>query len=1028
MFGKRNRNNRPDGFDPYGGLPEDEEYIPGDYEGGYVPEEYGQDYAPQEYADGGTAGSGGSPAEYEDGYVPGEYTEKYTNGYSSEEYAEEYPDGYAPDEYAEGYAPDEYAEEYADEYVSGGIPDSEPAGTYAHSIFRPATRKPNFIVSVLVNTARVLFLLVFLAGVAGIGALAGIAKGYVDTSPELDLVALASPDQNTVFYDCYGNELAKYYGTENREVVSLDAIPMNLQNAFIAVEDTRFYSHNGIDLKRIGGALISNLTTSGTQGGSTITQQLIKNTLLSSEQSYKRKIQEAWLAIRLEMNARYTKDDILGSYLNTIYMGESYYGVKVAAMGYFGKDLDKLTLRECAMLAGMTNNPYYYNPRRNFYSRRGEDKDFPSVTNDRTDYVLECMLKNQYITKEQYDEAMDYGQAHVLAKEPQSSSGEMYHYPHYIEYAVKEAIQILLEINKLPDTQANRAAMEDKLRTGGFRIKLAIDRNIQETVEKTLQTWSQYPSLRDPSDKVFRTRNADGTYTDIQEPQAACAVLDYRTGELKAIVGSRNEVKARKTLNRATDMKMPVGSSIKPISVYAPALERGASPASVVFNIPVPVPGWAKDARGNDTWPTNYGGGGYTGPETLRTAMKKSHNTSAAWTLLTLVGMDGGKYRSVNFLNQMGIDDGHIDPTPFGLSLGSSGITPLQMTVAFGVLANGGMYMRPISVIGISDADGQVVWDGKQHQMEDRRRVFSSSTAYMIVDMLKTAVSSGTGTAAKIKDQVVGGKTGTNSDQRGVFFAGITGYYSSALWIGHDNYKPLASKSTGSNAAAPLWKEYMSQIHQGLANNKEILEGTYRDYGLVRIETCAVSGQLATDACRNDAMGYGTTEDFWAEGTQPTQYCQMHTEQMVCPDSGMIASPYCPSREQKGVVVIPYGHPLYSLIGTEYQKVLEEYLGLSLAYGTSVCTLHTEGGYPGGGDSGGGGSGQALPEQRVAAARDLISFAQEKLRELDPNGGQYLAIVEATMQLQSLIDSGTATQADLTNAMTTLTRAMAGLY
>ena len=987
MFGKRKRNGAPDGFDPR------DQYIPG--EEAYVPEEYA------------------------DGYGPEEYTGVYTpEGYPDEPMPEGYADGYSPDEtagYADGYA-DEYADEYEDEYDPEYAAESKPEKPESRSIFRPATRKPNFIVSVLVNTARVILLIGLLAGVAGLGALAGIAKGYVDTSPELDLVALESPNQKTTFYDCNRNPLATYFGTENREVVSLSAIPKQLQNAFIAVEDIRFYQHRGVDLRRIGGALLSNLTTSSTQGGSTITQQLIKNTLLSSEQSYKRKIQEAWLAIRLEMSSRYSKDQILESYLNTIYMGESYYGVKVAAMGYFGKELDELTLRECAMLAGMTNNPYYYNPRRNFYTRKGEDRDFPSVTNDRTDYVLECMFKNQFITAEQYNKALDYGEAHVLANEPQSVSGGMYPYPHYVEYAIKETIQILLKINNKEDTPANRAAMEDKLRTGGYHIQLAIDPNIQETVERTLQNWSQYPALRDPSDKVFRTRNADGTYTDIQEPQAACVVLDYRTGELKAIIGSRNEVKARKTLNRATDMKMPVGSSIKPLSVYAPALENGASPASIVYNIPVPISGW-KDKQGNDSWPTNYGGGGYTGPETLRTAMKKSHNTSAAQTLMTMVGIN----QSVSYLNQMGIDNDHIDATPFGLSLGSSGITPLQMTVAFGVLANYGIYQEPISVIGISDSDGRVVWDGKKHQDETRTRVFSVSTSYMIVDMLKTVVSSGTGTSAKIKDQVVGGKTGTNSDQKGVFFAGITGYYSSALWIGHDNYKALSSKSTGSGAAAPLWQAYMSKIHEGLAK-KEILEGSYRDYGLVKVETCAVSGQLATDACRNDAMGYGTVTDYWAEGTQPTQYCQMHTEQLVCSDSGMIASDYCPSREVKGVVTIPYGHPLYKYIGTQYQGVLEEYLGVSNVYGSQVCTIHSSGSYS-------GDPGQTtLPEQRIAAARQLIASAQDKLRELDPAGEQYTAIVTAATQLQNLIDSGTASQEKLTNAMTTLTRAMAGIY
>ena len=874
------------------------------------------------------------------------------------------------------------------------------------SIFRPGTGKAPFVVSVLMNTARVLLVIVLLAAFAGLGAVIGIAKGYVDTAPELNLAALGSQDQTSFIYDRNKTLITEYKGTENRVLVSLDAMPKRLRNAFIAVEDARFYTHNGVDLKRIVGAFVSNLTSSGTQGGSTITQQLIKNTLLSPEQSYKRKIQEAYLSLQLEN--RYTKDQILEAYLNTIYLGENYYGVQVAAQGYFGKELGELTLRECAILAGATNNPYYYNPRRNLYTRRSEEKDYAAVTNNRTDYVLRCMYENQFITREEYEQALNPATANVLAEGPANGTG-MYPYAHYVEYAVREVVGILLQVNGLADNASNRAAMENKLRTGGYHVQLAIDTAIQETVEQTLQNWSKYPSLRDPSDKIYRTKNADGTFTETIEPQAACAVLDYRTGELKAIVGSRTEVTARKTLNRATDMKMPVGSSIKPIAVYAPAIELGASPATVVYNMPLPIAGW-KDSRGRDSWPKNYGGGGYVGPETLRTAMAKSHNTSAAYTLMNFVGVE----RSVDFLHRLGVDDGHIDATPFGLSLGSSGITPLQMTTAFGVLANGGVYQQPISVLGISDAAGNVVWDGHQHQ--ERRRVFSDSTSWLIVDMLKTAVKSGTGTSARISGQTVGGKTGTNSDQKGVFFSGITGYYASALWIGHDNYRALSSKSTGSGAAAPLWQAYMSKIHAGLPD-KDILEGDPANYGLVRVTTCAVSGQLATEACRNDAMGYGVVTDWWASGTQPAVSCQMHTTQTVCSESGMLASAYCPYPVQRGVISIPAGHPLSYLMGTEYQSVMEEYLGTATS-GSMVCTWHTAANP---GQSGGN-------SRQYADAETLLGTADAMLQTLDPNSEQYFAVRNAMDNLRMVIGSGNASQTDVTAAMTALTMALGGIY
>ncbi len=682
----------------------------------------------------------------------------------------------ADEENMESYPDETFPEE--NDPIEEGMHDEKTRRRKKESrFFKPGLRKPNFILSVAVNVVRVAALILFLGGIALAGAVLGIAKGYVETAPELDTAALDGQDQTSFIYDCNENLITEYKGTENRVMVSLAAMPQQLRNAYVAVEDARFYSHSGVDLKRIVGALVNNLTSSGTQGGSTITQQLIKNTLLSPEQSYKRKIQEAWLAMQLEQ--KYSKDQILESYLNTIYLGENYYGVQVAAEGYFGKSLGELTLRECAMLAGITNNPYYYNPRRNFYTRKSEDTDYRAITNNRTNYVLRCMYENQFITRGQYEAALNEETAAVL--ETSATAGDaMYPYAHYVEYAVSEVVDIFLELRQLEDTAANRALMEKELRTGGYRVKLALDPNIQETVQDTLATWNKYPALRDPADKVYRSRNSDGTYMEIPQPQAACAVLDYRTGELKAIVGGREEATTRKTLNRATDMRMPVGSSIKPIAVYAPALELGGSPASIAYNMPLPIAGW-KDAKGSDSWPTNYGGGGYVGPETLRTAMAKSHNTAAAYTLLNKVGVD----RSVDFLHRMGIDDNHIDATPFGLSLGSSGITPLQMTVAFGVLANGGVYQEPISVLGISDSNGNVVWDG--HQYQERRRVFSDSTSWMIVDMLKTVVSSGTGGSARIKGQTVGGKTGTNSDQKGVFFAGMTGYYASALWVGHDN-------------------------------------------------------------------------------------------------------------------------------------------------------------------------------------------------------------------------------------------------
>ena len=878
------------------------------------------------------------------------------------------------------------------------------------TIFKPRRAKPNFIFSVFVNAVRITLVLIILIALAAVGAVIGIGKAYVGTAPTLDLAMLSDQDKTSFIYDSAGTLITDYKGTENRVMVNIYQIPENLQYAFIAIEDVRFFSHNGVDFKRIIGSFIQNFVSNTNQGASTITQQLIKNTILSNELSYKRKIQEAYLAMELE--TMYSKAEILESYLNTIYLGENYYGISVAAEGYFGKDLSELTLRECAMLAGMTNNPYYYNPRRNFYLRQSDVTDYPALTNNRTDYVLQLMYENEFITAQEYQDALNPATATVT--ETSSVEGEgMYPYAHYVEYAITEIVDSFLELNGLEDTSENRYKMENELRTGGYHVTLAMDSEIQEIVEDTLESWDDYPGLRDPSDKIYRAKNANGTYTEIVQPQAAAVVLDYRTGELMAIVGGRTRPTQRKTLNRATDMNMPVGSAIKPISVYAPAIELGASPASVVYNMPLPISGWLNENL-EDSFPKNYGGSSYSGPSTLRNALKRSQNVSAAQTLMTLVGVD----RSVDFLLKSGVDLDHINATPFGLALGSSGITPVQMAVAYGVLGNGGVYQEPISVLGISDSDGNVVWDG--HQQQERRQVYRPSTAWLVIDMMKDVISSGTGTKAQISGQTVAGKTGTNSDQRGVFFCGMTGWYASSLWIGHDNYKPLSSKVTGGNSAAPLWKEYMTRIHQAKdLGNRDILDGSPEDYNLTLVTTCAVSGQLATDACYNDIMGYGVVRDYWYTQTVPTVNCQMHVYADICTQTNMIATPYCPSVEKRGVVMIPEGHPLYRFLNsTQYRSVLSEYLGV--ATNLSICPYHQS--------PGDETTDPVVKDTLIPGALMLIENAQALLYGLNSNSVEYMNIVSAIDNLRYVINGDSPTSSDVAGAMSLLTQAMSASY
>ena len=943
----------------------------------------------------------------------------------------------------------EYYEEYLEEYDDGTVgpvdDDETGAGDAAlpeqRTIFKPRDRKPSFILAVVVAACRMLALAVVLAGLAGVGAVVGIARAYMDTAPELDLTLIDEQAQTSFIYDAQGNLITDYKGTENRVMVSIDTMPQRLRDAFIAVEDARFYTHNGVDLKRIVGAFLRNFSSGRQQGGSTITQQLIKNTLLSSEQSYKRKIQEAYLALQLE--TRYTKDQILESYLNTIYMGENYYGVKTAAYGYFGREnLNDLTLRECAMLAGLTTNPYYYNPRRNYFLRQSDVTDYRAVTDDRTDYVLRCMYENQMITRREYEDAMSRETANILKTSPESN--EIYPYTHYVEYALRDVIQALLRLNKLENTAQNRIRMDNELRTGGYQVFLALDTEIQEILEDTVYNYTKYPALNDAADGVYRARNFDGTYEEIIQPQVAAVVTDYRTGEVKAIVGSRTKPTQRLTLNRASDMNMPVGSAIKPLSVYAPAVELGHGDRDIVNNMPLPIAGW-KGKNGEDTWPRNYSANTYTGLETMRTALMRSHNTAAAFTLMNFVGVE----RSYDFLLRLGISPDHINKTPFGLALGSSGITPIEMAMAYGTLGNGGIYKSPITFKGIFDSEHHSLFDGGLNQVE--RQVFSPSTAWLTVDMMKDVVSKGTGTAAKISGQTVAGKTGTNSDQKGVFFAGMTGWYCGTVWIGHDNYKSLSSKTTGGNSAAALWQTFMSRIHkQKNLNNRDILSGSASEYGLTRVTTCKYSGRLATDACQDDGVETG----WWPSAYVPTQYCDMHVQQTVCVDSGMVAGPYCTNTETRGVVSLPIGHPLTQFMNTEYQDVLTKYLGTSILSG-SVCTWHTAPEYEdpyywydqyyneGNPDpvyytEPDSNTWQDVPQQETPAqtqymasqalidsARQVLNDGYQQLGWMQQGSDSYQNLSAACGQLSALLGGGATTEM-LTEAMNTVQRAMAG--
>lgn len=783
---------------------------------------------------------------------------------------------------------------------------------------RSKSKKP-FALDVLFLSLKLLLVAILVVGMAGAGLLYGVFKVYIDTTPIFDVAQLTKSDRTSYLYDINGHEIMPVSSIEYRDWVDLEDIPEMLRNAFISVEDVRFYKHSGVDFKRLFSATLEILGNSNSSGGSTITQQLIKNKVLGAERTYKRKIQEAFLALQCEKVME--KDDILEAYLNDIYLGGSNYGVKTAAKDFFGKELNELTIRECAMIAGLTQNPYRYNPRLNYYWEkygRAEDA-YEKYTTARTNTVLSRMYENGKITREQYLSAMNEEISIVEISE----NSKMYDYAYFVEYCMDDVITHWLQKDGVANTSQNRVAYENKLRTGGCRIYTTLDPFVQETVQNTIANWESYPNLADMSQNVITETVSDSVTIETIEPQAAAVVIDQKTGDIRAIIGGRTEPSIRRGLNRATQSYVEVGSSIKPLSIYGAALDNGISPASVVVNADGAIDGWGGEK--------GYPSGGlsssrYYGPVSVRTALRQSLNVSAARLLFSKnVGID----TSVEYLKRFGISESQINKDGPGLALGTTGITPLQMCAAYAAIANNGYYNEPLTFTKVTDSEGNVILNADVIRGSQTKVFSDSSTAYLLVDMMKEAVQSGTGTKAQISGYEVAGKTGTNSDYASVFFAGMTSEYTAVLWIGHDYpSNKLEKGSTGGDYAAPLWQSFMSKLMEGKPSDP-IIHETRDTLGLVQRTVCPVSGKLATEACvhyqSTDTKKFKLVTDWFNYSNVPTETCDMHVTLSICKKSGCIASGYCnpDDVEERTFVLLRPGNPFYPLD----DKVLDKIFG-----------------------------------------------------------------------------------------------------
>ena len=714
---------------------------------------------------------------------------------------------------------------------------------------------------------KVLMLVMFSIGTLGGVAFAGVALAIVKTAPDLDLSSILTLSEPSVLYDDKEQLMDEVATSENREVVAIKDVPKTLRDAFISIEDERFEKHNGIDIRRIFGAVWTDVQKivkgqKGLHGASTITQQLLKNTLLTDDVTVQRKVQEMYLAMELEQVLN--KDEILEAYINTIPLGGQIYGVQKASKHYFNKDVKNLNLIESAYIAGVTQWPSRY------YAFTPKAMADPTEIINRTKTVLWKMYDNKYIDKETYDNSLsDLDNKKLVFEKPKTiAAASKYNYE-WFSVPVMTAVREDLKKNY----NLNNEEVEKLLMFGGLKIHTTMNRDLQHHSQKVMDDDKNIGITSKPNDK------------GIIQPQGSAVVMDYRTGEVKVIIGGRGQQPAR-SFNRAAsnDYFRPTGSAIKPISVYSPAIDtKLTNAATVIEDSPLPEEIGKKwpDKDGNPYDPKNYETGYFQGYMTVREAIRQSVNLVAI-KLEYQIGLNTG----LAYAEKFGIFfDEASKRSISALSLGEfKGSNTLNMAAAYGVFANNGMYTSPILYRKVVDKTGKILLENKPTV----RKVLSPQSNYIMYDLLKGPVTSGTATTAKLGNMPAAGKTGTSADHKDLWFCGVTPYYTGAVWLGND----MPSKLTvgGSYISAGLWGKIMLEAHKGLE-----VKDVERPSGISSLAVCRDSGMLPTELCSKDPRGSRIYQELFIDGTQPTTLCDTHIEVKISKNNGKLATEFTPA-------------------------------------------------------------------------------------------------------------------------------------
>lgn len=781
---------------------------------------------------------------------------------------------------------------------------------------------------------KALLICFFAVVIVGGSSVFGVVSGIIASAPTIEDIDATPTGYLTTVLDSEGNQIATLVASgSNRKYVTIDEIPLDLQHAFVAIEDERFYEHNGIDVQGIMRAGIKGVASGFkfSEGASTITQQLLKNTVFTewtSEESladkFERKFQEQYLALQLEKVV--DKDWILENYLNAINLGQNTLGVGVASERYFGKDVSELTLSECAVLAAITKSPTKYNPITN-----------PENNAERRLTVLTYMLEQGYITQDEFDEALAdnvYERIQLVNSESEDNDNVN---SYFVDELTNQIIQDMIDRLGYTETQAYKALYQ-----GGLTIESTQDPTIQAICDEEVNNLDNYPSdpkvsfsyrisIESPDGTIsnyseqtmlsyYQAANKNysinfaseedalaaikGYKADIMEegdivvegsetltytiqPQAALTIIDQSTGEVKALVGGRGDKIANKTLNRATDTPRQPGSTFKIIAAYAPALDAGGlTLATVQDDAPYNY------STGEGASVNNYDNR-YRGFTTLREAITDSINIVTVKTLAEIGPSLGYDYiRNFGFTT-VGIDESGNET----LALGglSRGVTNLELTAAYATIANGGTYIKPKFYTRVLDHDGNVLLDNTS---SETHTVLKETTAWLLTDAMKDVMTQGTGTPAYFGSSMAqAGKSGTTTKNRDCLFAGYTPYYTCVVWGGYDDNSPQSSGQT--SYPKKIWRAVMERIHADLE---------YRDFempeGIVTATVCRESGKLAIEGvCTNDPRGSTVYTEYFAKGTEPTEYCDHHILANMCSESGQLAGPNCPYTYASGVYI-----------------------------------------------------------------------------------------------------------------------------